>query len=355
MTHPPWMLYGASGHTGTLIAEEAVRRGHSPLLAGRSQERLVPLAERLGLEWLVVDRDTEAFTKAVAEVDLVFQAAGPFDVTSEPVLQACLAGGTHYADIANELSVFRMMHSYDEAARQRGVTLMTGAGFGVIATDPLAKHVVDQLPDATRLEVAILVYNSFRSAGATKTGLKIVSQGGSTWKNGERVHQRLGKGAKRILFPDGEHTMIPAPLGDLEAIHTSTGIPTITIYSSELPSGTFARPALPLLGQVLRVGAFRRHLEHVVDQRTRGTPLHTESGKSYTWVHAVNQRGMEAQAWLEMGEGYLFSASASVRAVEQIFDKRPRGAMTPAQAFGTDFVLDIPGTKRYSTLPEEMH
>ncbi|GAC1365932.1 MAG: hypothetical protein NVS2B12_21360 [Ktedonobacteraceae bacterium] len=31
------MLYGAYGHTGTLIAEEAVRRGHRPLLAGRSE------------------------------------------------------------------------------------------------------------------------------------------------------------------------------------------------------------------------------------------------------------------------------------------------------------------------------
>lgn len=28
-----WMIYGATGYTGVLVAEEAVRRGHKPLLA----------------------------------------------------------------------------------------------------------------------------------------------------------------------------------------------------------------------------------------------------------------------------------------------------------------------------------
>ena len=51
---PRWLLYGASGYTGRLIAEEAVRRGHRPVLAGRSQEKLEPLADKLGLELAVV-------------------------------------------------------------------------------------------------------------------------------------------------------------------------------------------------------------------------------------------------------------------------------------------------------------
>ena len=31
-----WMLYGATGHTGTLIARHAHQRGHRPMLAGRT-------------------------------------------------------------------------------------------------------------------------------------------------------------------------------------------------------------------------------------------------------------------------------------------------------------------------------
>ena len=44
-----WMLYGAYGYTGNLIAHEAKLRGHSPVLAGRSANRLIPLAEELKL------------------------------------------------------------------------------------------------------------------------------------------------------------------------------------------------------------------------------------------------------------------------------------------------------------------
>ncbi len=35
----PWLLYGAYGYTGRLIAEVAVDRGLSPVLAGRDPDR----------------------------------------------------------------------------------------------------------------------------------------------------------------------------------------------------------------------------------------------------------------------------------------------------------------------------
>src|SRR4051812_18412632 len=51
-TYIPWLLYGATGRTGTLIAEEAVARGHRPVLAGRDPAALRSLAERLDLTWV---------------------------------------------------------------------------------------------------------------------------------------------------------------------------------------------------------------------------------------------------------------------------------------------------------------
>lgn len=44
-------------------------------------------------------------------------------------------------------------------------------------------------------------------------------------------------------------------------------------------------------------------------------------------------------------------ALASVRAVERVPGERPVGALTPSQAFGADFVLEIEGTVRRDTLP----
>ena len=39
-----WMIYGANGYTGELIAREAQRRGLSPILAGRRAAKIEPLA-----------------------------------------------------------------------------------------------------------------------------------------------------------------------------------------------------------------------------------------------------------------------------------------------------------------------
>jgi short subunit dehydrogenase-like uncharacterized protein len=46
-TGKPWMLYGANGYTGRRVAEESVRRGLRPVLAGRTEDRIRPIAERL--------------------------------------------------------------------------------------------------------------------------------------------------------------------------------------------------------------------------------------------------------------------------------------------------------------------
>jgi len=46
-----WMIYGAKGYTGELIAREAVRRGMYPLLGGRNAGKIRPLAEDLSLQF----------------------------------------------------------------------------------------------------------------------------------------------------------------------------------------------------------------------------------------------------------------------------------------------------------------
>ena len=41
---------------------------------------------------------------------------------------------------------------------------------------------------------------------------------------------------------------------------------------------------------------------------------------------------------------------AGVRSVENVLDNHPKGALTPSLAFGKDFVLEIPETKRYDNI-----
>ena len=50
LTRSNWMLYGAYGSTGRLILDEALRRGHRPVLAGRDRAQLSALGQATGLK-----------------------------------------------------------------------------------------------------------------------------------------------------------------------------------------------------------------------------------------------------------------------------------------------------------------
>ena len=59
-----WMLYGAAGHTGALIARHAQQRGHRPLLAGRNGPAIAALAGDLNLPYLALALDDPAALNA---------------------------------------------------------------------------------------------------------------------------------------------------------------------------------------------------------------------------------------------------------------------------------------------------
>jgi short subunit dehydrogenase-like uncharacterized protein len=142
MSHTTWMIYGA---TGMLIAEEAIHCGHQPVLAGRSAETLASLGKRLGLPWMAVGLDEPGrLEQAVSDVDTVLNAAGPFVATAPPLVQACLAAGTHYLDIADEIPALQHLFARDQAARERNITLIGGVDFGVVASNGLVKYVAEK-------------------------------------------------------------------------------------------------------------------------------------------------------------------------------------------------------------------
>src|SRR5262249_11280437 len=172
MPNTAWMLYGAAGATGTLIAEEAIRRGHRPLLAGRSADSLAALGRRLGLPWMAVSLDEpDRLKRARSDVAAVLNAARPFIATAPPLVQTCLAAETHYLDIAGEIPVLQHLFARDQAARERHIALIGGVGFGVVASNGLVKYVADQLPGAATLELAVKADNQHTSQGATKSVL----------------------------------------------------------------------------------------------------------------------------------------------------------------------------------------
>jgi short subunit dehydrogenase-like uncharacterized protein len=352
---PIWMLYGATGYTGLLLAEEAVHRGHRPLLAGRSADKLKPLAERLGLDYFAVSLDdADALARALSGVDLVLHAAGPFSLTSAPMIRACLAAGTHYLDLTGEIPVFEHTFSYHDAALAKGVALISGVGFDVIPTDCLAKYVADKLPDADMLEIAFDAITR-ASSGTTRTQLEIIARGGLVRRGGNLVNILLGTSSRRIQFSHGERWAFPSPLADLATVYRVTSIPNITTYIA-LPRllvrlASLAAPLFPAVQRLFASLTVRRGLGWLIERAVKGPDADfRHTARSYIWARAANARGEDAQAWLETLEAYQFTAISAVRCVERVLGGGYRGALTPAQAFGADFVLEIEGTQRFDNI-----
>jgi short subunit dehydrogenase-like uncharacterized protein len=324
-----WMLYGAAGYTGTLIAQHAHDRGHRPLLAGRSGLAVNALAEQLDLPHraLTLD-DPAALSTALAEVDLVLNAAGPFLHTAAPLAAACLAAGVHYIDIGNELQVFLTLYDLDQRARRAGLTVIPGIGFGVVATNCLARYVSDAVGGAQSLEVAARAAAAQPGPGIAASVRENLPYGGWTRRAGQLHPQPLGSGITTVTLPGGPCLVMPFPTGDLEAAFQATGAPDITAYSPV--------PADPA----------------TVDPQARaGTG--PDAYRSFGWARATGPDGATAQAVLQTGESYAFTAAASIRAVEETLNRSPRGALSPATAFGSDFILTIPDTTRIDVIPAE--
>ena len=87
-----WLIYGANGYTGQLIARQARQQGLKPILAGRSNEGIAAIAAETGFDSLVFDLDdTAELNRALKGISLVLHCAGPFSATSIlPVKSASL-------------------------------------------------------------------------------------------------------------------------------------------------------------------------------------------------------------------------------------------------------------------------
>jgi short subunit dehydrogenase-like uncharacterized protein len=334
-----WMIYGANGYTGELIAREAVRRGERPLLAGRTAERVEPLARELGLEWRAFD----VGTPDLSGVALVLHCAGPFLHTSAPMVRACLAAGVHYLDITGEIAVFEAIFARDAEAKARGVMLVPGVGFDVVPTDCLAAMLHAKLPDANELWLAFSSKSGV-SPGTLKTMIEGAGWGSAIRRDGKITRVPHLWDVREIPFSSGPRTAMTIPWGDVSTAFRTTGIPNIRVYSAQsrkaLRQTRIMRPLLPLM----RFGPLRR-LALRRAARTAGPSAERRArSRVELWGRVTNAAGREVTMTMTVAEGYDFTVVSSLEAVQEVLREPKPGAWTPATAFGAGFVTRFNGT-----------
>ncbi len=344
-----FLIYGAYGYTGELIARDAVARGWEPLLAGRDAAKLRALATELELPYRAVTLNVEKpLDDVLEEVPLVVHCAGPFTHTAQPMVDACLRTGTHYLDITGELDVFAQIAERDAEAQEAGVMLLPGVGFDVVPTDCLAAHLHERLPEAEQLELAIMAVGSGVSQGTATTAIEHIADGGAVRRGGEIMKVPPAWKKREVDFGRGAKEVVTIPWGDLVTAYWSTEIPNITVYARLPSTARRLMAASQVLGGVLKSRPVQDTLKWAVRQGEPGPDATTrEQGASIVWGEVTARDGTTAQSRLYGPETYAFTTRTALASAEAVLDgTAPMGYQTPAMAFGADFVLGIEGVER---------
>ncbi len=348
-----FLIYGATGYTGELIARRAVEQGLRPTVAGRTARSVERLAADLDLPSRVASvDDAAALRAAVHGHQAVLNCAGPFSRTADAVAEACLAERAHYLDITGEMMVFEAMAGRDARAARAGVMLLPGVGFDVVPSDCLAAHVAHHLPDATSLTISIRTSGGGgMSRGTALTALEGLGTGGGTGavrRGGRIVSVPPAWKTRRVDFGRGPVPVTTMPWGDVASAYYSTGIREIEVYMA-IPAALrqvlrWGRPLLPLVTSA----PVRRWLERRVRRGAPGPDAAQRArGHSHFRAEVRDAAGRSASALLHTPEGYELTVRTALESMARTLrgEGRP-GFQTPSRAFGADLVLAIHGVER---------
>ena len=341
-----WMIYGAYGYSGRLIAEYAKTKGLTPVLAGRNADETRKLADALGLESRSFSLDDpRAMVDALRDIDAVVHCAGPFSATSAPMIDACIAAGTHYFDITGEAFVFEHAHSdaVSNAATRADVIVCPGVGFDVVPTDCVARALAEAVPGATSLELAFAGSSRF-SPGTAKTMVEGMGMG--TWGRRGGELARTGVLSRDIDFGDGPRLAMSISWGDISTAYYSTRIPDITVYIPASPALVKRARRAQWIRPLFRLGFVQSRLKAQVDRKVRG-PSDEQRAKDITrvWGEVVEASGQRTVARMTTANGYTVTQLAPVAIIRYLMENdAPSGSLTPSMLMGKDFASSLEGS-----------
>lgn len=342
-----WMIYGANGYTGRLIAAAAVERGLQPILAGRDGEALTAIAAPLHLQTRVFAlEDASIISHELDGIDLILNCAGPFSRTCAALLDVCLSQQVHYLDITGEIDVFAHCHRVDARARERGIVILPGTGFDVVPTDCVAALLKQRLPAASHLVLGFEAGGG-PSPGTARTSVEGLVKGGRARIDGEVRNVPLAWKSRTFIRDDGApRRAMTIPWGDVYTAYVSTGIPNIETYMA-MPAKAISRMRwLRYLQPLLAIGTVQTAMQKRALQIPGPDQALRERTDCTIWGEASDAKGRKISIVLKTPNGYALTVTASLGVVEHLLQANPRGGYyTPSMLMGADYVLGLPAVR----------
>ncbi len=339
-----YLLYGANGYTAQIMLGLTNQYGITPILAGRSEEKIKPLADQYGFEYRIFDLADPAQTDAgLRDIKVVLHCAGPFLYTARPMMEACLRNQVHYLDITGEIDVFELAASLNTQALDRGITILPGVGFDVVPTDCIAKMLHEAMPDATHLRLAFANSGGSLSHGTSMTMAEGLGQPGKIRKDGKIINVPLGHKGETIDFGGFKRFCMCIPWGDVSTAYYTTGIPNIEVMTQSSPKAFKMLRWQWAYNWILRTSWSKNRLRSKIATRPAGpTDEKRTKAKSYIWGEVTNAKGEVQRLSMQTLEGYTLTAHTALLICSKILagEGKP-GFWTPAGLFGSAIIHSI--------------
>ena len=344
-----WIL-GATGRTGRAVAAKLVTMQMPVVLVGRDETRLRTLAHNIGGAARVLVADSVDAMKAEIARNapaVVFNTIGPFARTALPIARACLPT-THYVDASNELAATAAILDLNDEAMAAGRTLVSGAGFGVLATESVVLKLCENRPAPQKVRVDAMASLDIEAgtigAALASTIAEVISFGGRRVRGGRLVRSRSASDAVRLTTPDGEQIgTASGASAELLAAWRASDAEFVVAASSLAPTGIGARVVLPAVSALFRVPGFSGF---ATGQIARIAMKAQARPRPDSWAHARAQwpNGETREGWLRAGEAMEFTVNVAAQVLSRVAGGEAKpGAFTPGALFGPQLAEDAGG------------
>ena len=169
------LVLGGTGLVGQAVVRSLIKEGdvEKVIIGSRAPDR-GRLHEKLQksdkVDMRKVDIGShESLVEAMRDVDVVVNCAGPFFRMGPTVAKAAIEAKVNYLDICDDYEVvdFLFTPEIDEAAKEAGVTILTGMGSDPGTNNLIAKYYADRLDEVD--EIALYWVISIADLGEKAT------------------------------------------------------------------------------------------------------------------------------------------------------------------------------------------
>jgi short subunit dehydrogenase-like uncharacterized protein len=338
------------------------------VLAGRDRDRLAELAGDRGLEHRAFGLDDpHDVRRALRDVDVLINAAGPFALTAGRLARGALAAGCHYVDINGEVDVYKKLDDLTLSARQRRVAMVCGAGHTAAASDLLLTAALEELEGRRReldydrelgaIRIAVSCTTNL-SRGSAETLWRAIREQVTVVRESNLWHESVGRLERTFDFGDppsngsrDEPSDEERGRRDLRIASAANLVDTLTArltvarkkfsakrIESYVETGTVARLGYQLgafLAPVVAIPWVRTLARQQMDFLPLGpTGGEIEEEKHVVLLEIEDPARTRIVDWRwETPNAYLFTAQVVLEIAKQLASDGHVGWRTPAEVF----------------------